>query len=176
MKLSQKLLIDVSSHLTPSPGPSGMSVSSKTPGRDLEDRWRLDMVPDVRSWWNFHRHFWWMFPPIWHHLHVHQEFPCPPRLQEETFRTGVLTWFLISDLDETFTDTYDGCSLPFDTFSRSVRNVNFILDSRKGLGGQVESWHASCCQILIKLLQALWMAVPSHLTPSAGLSGTSKSS
>ena len=36
-------------HLTPSPGPSGMSMSSKTPGKDLEDRWSLDMVPDFRS-------------------------------------------------------------------------------------------------------------------------------
>jgi len=49
MKLSQTLLMDVPSHLTPSPGPSGMSMSSKTPGRDLEDRWSLDMVPAARS-------------------------------------------------------------------------------------------------------------------------------
>jgi len=28
MKLSQKLLMDVSSHLTPYPGPSGISMSS----------------------------------------------------------------------------------------------------------------------------------------------------
>ena len=28
--------------------------------------------------------------------------PCPPGLQEETWRTGgVMTWFLMSDLDET---------------------------------------------------------------------------
>ena len=91
------------------------------------------MVPDVKSWWNFHRHFWWMFPPIWHHPQVHQECPYPPRLQEETWRTGgVLTWFCMSDLDETFTETSDGCSLPSDTISRSIRNVHVLLDSSKG--------------------------------------------
>ena len=35
-------------------------MSSLTPGRDLEDRWSLAMVPDVRHWWNFHEHFWYM--------------------------------------------------------------------------------------------------------------------
>ena len=99
MKLSQMPLMDVTSSLTPSPGQSGMSMSSKTPGRDLEDRWSLDMVSDVRSWWNFQRCFWCIFPPVWHHLLVNQECPCPPRLQEETWRIdGVLTWFLMSDL------------------------------------------------------------------------------
>ena len=29
--------------MTPSPGSSGTLISSKTPGRDLEDRWSLDM-------------------------------------------------------------------------------------------------------------------------------------
>ena len=62
-----------------------------------------------------------------------------PKLQEETWRTGgVLTWFLMSDLDETFTDTLDRCSLPSDTISRSIRNVYVHLDSMKRLGGQVE--------------------------------------
>ena len=122
------------------------------------------MVPDVRSWWNFHRHFWWMFPPIWHHLQVHQECWSPPRLQVETWRTvGVLTWFLMSDLDKTFTDTYDGCSLASDTISKSIRNVHVLLDSRKRLGGQVDFWHGSWCQILMKLSQTLLMDVPSHL-------------
>ena len=60
-------------------------MSSMTPGRDLEERWNLDIVPDVRSWWNYQRHFWWMLPPIWHHLQVHQECPCSPRIQEETW-------------------------------------------------------------------------------------------
>ena len=49
-----------------------------------------------------------------------------------------MTWFLVSDLDETFTDTLDGCSLPSDTISRSIRNAHVLLDSRKRLGGQVE--------------------------------------
>ena len=146
-----------------------MSMSCLTPGRDLEDRWSLDMVPDVRSWWNFHRQFWWMFTPIWYHLKVHQECPCPPRLKEETWRTGgVLTWFLMSNLDETFTDTSDGCSLPSDTIYRSIRNFHVLLDTRKRLGGQVESWHGSLCQILMKLSKTLLMDFPSHLTPSSG--------
>ena len=52
---------------------------------------------------------------------------------------GVLTWFLMSDLDETFTDASDGCYLQSDTISRSIRNVHVLQDSRKRLGGQVES-------------------------------------
>ena len=89
MKLSQKLLMYVPSHLTSSPGPSGISMSSLTPERDLEDIWSLDMIPDVQSCWNFHRHFWWMYPPIWHHNQVHKEYPYPPRIQEETWRKSV---------------------------------------------------------------------------------------
>ena len=49
MKLSVKLLMDIMSTLTPSPVSSRTSTSSKTPGRDLKDRWSLDEVPDVRS-------------------------------------------------------------------------------------------------------------------------------
>ena len=61
--------------------------------------------------------------------------PCPPGLQEDTRRTGgVLTWFLMSDLDKTFTDTSNGCSLPSDTISRSIRNVHVVLDFMKRLG------------------------------------------
>jgi len=45
----------------------------------------------------------------------------------------------MSDLDETFTDTLDGCPLPSDTISSSIKNVLVLLDSRKRLGGQVES-------------------------------------
>ena len=74
-----------------------------------------------------------MLAPIWHHHQVHQECPCPPRLQEKTWRTGgVLTWFLMSDLDQSFTDTSDGCSFPSNTISRFIRNVHVLLDSRKG--------------------------------------------
>ena len=46
MKLSQTLLLDVPSHLIPSLVPSGMSMSSSNPERDLEDGCSLDMVPD----------------------------------------------------------------------------------------------------------------------------------
>ena len=49
MKLSVKLPMDIMSPLTASPAPSRTSKSSKTPGRDLEDRWSLDEVPDVGS-------------------------------------------------------------------------------------------------------------------------------
>ena len=40
----------------------------------------------------------------------------------------------MSDLDETFTDTSDGCSPPSDTISRSIRNVHVVLDFMKRLG------------------------------------------
>ena len=49
MKLSVKLSWDIMITLTPSPAPSRISLSSKTPGRDLEDWWSLDEVPDVGS-------------------------------------------------------------------------------------------------------------------------------
>ena len=49
MILSVKLLMDIMSTLTSSQPPSRTSMSSKTPGRDLEDRWSLDKVPDVGS-------------------------------------------------------------------------------------------------------------------------------
>ena len=49
MKISQKLPNNAPTFMTPSPGSSGTSMSSKIPARDLEDRWSLDRVPDVRS-------------------------------------------------------------------------------------------------------------------------------
>ena len=49
VKLSQKLLKDVLSNLILSPGSSTMSMSSQTPGKDLEDRSTLDMVPDFKN-------------------------------------------------------------------------------------------------------------------------------
>ena len=49
MKLTVKLLMDIMSSLIPSPTPSRTSLSSKTQGRDLEDRWSLDKLPDVGS-------------------------------------------------------------------------------------------------------------------------------
>ena len=82
-----------------------------------------------------------------------------------------LTLLILFDLDETFKDISDECSLPSDTISRSIRNVHVLQDSRKRLGGQVESWHGSWCQILMKLPKMLLMDVPSYLTPSPGPSG-----
>ena len=112
MKLSGKLLYDVLIHLRPSPGASGTSMSSKTPGRDLEDRWSLDRLPDVQYSWNFQGSFFRMFSTIWDHYKVHQEPPRPPRPQEETWRTGgVLTGFLMSNLHETFRKASLGCFL-----------------------------------------------------------------
>ena len=74
-------------------------TSSKTPGRDLKDRWSLDKVSDVGYWWNFHRNFWRIIHIIWHQLlvhqeslQVHQEPPFSPRLQEETWRTMEFWW------------------------------------------------------------------------------------
>ena len=49
MKLLQKLPKDAPSYLTLSPGSSGTSLSSKTPGSDLEDRKSLDTVSDYGS-------------------------------------------------------------------------------------------------------------------------------
>ena len=110
----------------------------------------------VGSWWNLHRSFLWMLPPIWHHLQVHQECPCPPKLQEEILRIGgFIRWSQISILDKTFTEASDRCSIPYNTTSRSIRNVHVLLNSKKRFGRQVESWHASRCQILMKLSQML---------------------
>ena len=116
----------------------------------------VNKVSDVGSWWIFQISFWRMIPIIWHHLQVHQEPPCPPRLQEETWRTGgVLTGFLMLDLDETFTEASEVLSLSYDTTSRFIRNLHILQDSRRRLEGPVESW---------------------QMTPPPGSSGTSTSS
>ena len=112
------------------------SRSSKTPERGLEDRWSLDRVPDVRSWWNFLRSFCRMIPIIWHNLKVHQEPPCPARIQDENWRIGgVLTGFLVLDLDENLTEASEWWSLSSDTTSRFIRNLNVLQDSRKRFWG-----------------------------------------
>ena len=64
------------------------------------------------------------------------------------------------------------------TSDRSYRTISTCPVVAKGLDMFlhdlfIDDWNESD---LDKVLQALWMAVPSHLTPSAGLSGTSKSS
>ena len=61
-------------------------------------------VCNVRSWWNFLRN---IIRILWDQLQVHQEPPCPPRLQKETQRKGrVLIGFLMLDLDENFTKAW----------------------------------------------------------------------
>ena len=49
MKLSVKLSRDILRTLTPSLAPSRTSLSFMIPGRDLEDTWSLDKLPDVGS-------------------------------------------------------------------------------------------------------------------------------
>ena len=85
MKILQKLHKDALIHLTPTSGQSGTYMSSKTPGRYLEERWSLDRVSDVGSWWKFYRSFVRMLPFTWPQLQVNQESFCPSKLQEEPF-------------------------------------------------------------------------------------------
>jgi len=100
IKLSEKLLKYDPYHMTPPPGSSGTSMSSKTPGRDLEDRWSLDRVCDVRSWWNFHRSFWSMFlsydtnSRFIRNLHVLQDSRKRLRGQVESWQ-GFWCWILM---------------------------------------------------------------------------------
>ena len=164
-------------------------MSSKTPGRDLEDRWSLDRVSDVGSWWNFHRSFWSMIPIIWHHLQVHQESTHPPRLQKETWRIGgALTGFLLFP-------SFSGTS----TFSRTpgrdledrwslerVSDVrswwNFLLfpsfqEPPHPPRLQGETWRTGgvftdfWCWILMKLSQKLLNDDPYHMTHPPRLQG-----
>ena len=107
MKVSAKLPWDILNTLTPSPASPRTSLSSKTPWKDLEDRWSLDKLPDVRFWWNFQYSFPGIILVPWHHQQLNQECPCPARLQEETCRIGeVLTMFLMSNLDESFSKAF----------------------------------------------------------------------
>ena len=61
--------------------------------------------------------------------------------------------------------------MSYDTISRFIRNLHVLQDSRKRLGGQVESWQGLWCWILIKLSQKLLTDDPYHLTPTPGSSG-----
>ena len=109
IKISHKLHKDIPIHLTPCLCSSG---TSKTPGKDMEDRWSLDRVPDVwlmKITQKLHRYssspspgprwtsmssktsgrvmaesFVRMLLFIWLHFQVNHEPPCPSRLQEET--------------------------------------------------------------------------------------------
>ena len=82
---------------------SGTSMSSKTPGRDLEDRVSLDGLSLIRFWWNFQESFSMIISNKLQTPKHYQEPPCPPRLQEETWRTGwVWTGFFWSDFGVIF--------------------------------------------------------------------------
>ena len=88
MKFSPNILGTNMDLLTPQAGVSGTSMSSKTPGSHLEDGESLDTLLMHQSAWNFHQTFLgpiWIF---WHHKQGCQEPPCPPRLQEVTWRMG----------------------------------------------------------------------------------------
>ena len=126
MKLSVNLPWDILVTLTPSLASSRTSLSSKTPGRDLEDLWSLYKLPDVGSWWNFEKIFTEVLWVPWHHLHLNEEHPCPQRLQEETCRIdGVLTNFLMLDIDETVSKASLGYYEYFDTISNPNKKIHF---------------------------------------------------
>ena len=72
MKLSVKLPRDNLCTLTQSPTTSRTSLSSKTPGGNLENRWSFDYFPNVGSWWIFYLSLPGIFWVPWHHPHLHQ--------------------------------------------------------------------------------------------------------
>ena len=112
-----------------------------------------------------------MLPLVLHHLRVHQEPPCPPRLHKEAWRTcRVLIGFFMLDFDEIFRASSEGWHMSYDTFSRLSGNLHVLQDSMKELWGQVESWQGSWCWILMKFSQQLNMIDTCHMTLSPGLS------
>ena len=132
---------DVPTLLTPFPSVSGTSLSSKTPGGDLEDRRSLDRLFLNQSSSNLQGTFLGIFQPFQHHLKVSQEHPCPPRLQEETWRTeGVLTGFLSTNHLQTCSKHSLGCFNPYSSISKCLRNILVLQDSRRRLRGQEDSW------------------------------------
>ena len=131
---------DVPTLLTPSPSVSGTSLSSKTPGRNLEDRRSLDRLFVNQSSSKLQETFLGMYQPFQHHLKVSQEHPCPPRLQEETWRTeGVLTGFLSTNHLQTCSKHSLGCFNPYSSISKCLRNILVLQDSRRRLRGQEDS-------------------------------------
>ena len=67
IKLWGKVPMGILDPVTPSPAPSGPSRSSKTPGKDFDDRCSLDKLPDVGSRWNFQWSYPGIFRVLWHH-------------------------------------------------------------------------------------------------------------
>ena len=168
---------DVPTLLTPSPSVSGTSMSSKTPGGDLEDKRSLDRLFLNQSSSNLQETFLGMLQPFWHHLQVSQEHPCPPRLQEETWRTGgVLTGFFSTNRCQTCRKLSLRCYNPSNTISKCLRNILVLQDSRRRLGGQEESWQAFSQPIVVKLAGNFPCDVTTLPTPSPSVSGTSLSS
>ena len=123
MKLSQKLLNDDPYYITPPPCSSGTSTSIKTPGRDLEDRWSLDRVCDVGSWWNLQK------------LLKYDPYHMPPPRGSSGTSTSSKTPG--GDLEDRW--SLDRVS----AFSKFFRNLLILKDSRERLWGQVESWRVS---------------------------------
>ena len=118
-----------------------------------------------------------MFQPFWHHLQVSQEHPFPPRLQEETWRTGgVLTGFFSTNHHQTCRKYSLVYFNPSNTISKCLRNIHVLQDSRRRLGGQEESWQAFCQPINFKLARNIPGDSSTLLTPSPSVSGTSMSS
>ena len=118
-----------------------------------------------------------MFQPFWHHLQVSQEHPFPPRLQEETWRTGgVLTGFFSTNHHQTCRKYSLVYFNPSNTISKCVRNIHVLQDSRRTLGGQEESWRPFNAPIVMKLSQNIPRTMLDLLTPQGGVSGTSMSS
>ena len=81
---------------------------------------------------------WLLILTFTYHIQHHQEPPCPPRLQEETWRTGwALMRFLLMDIDEIFRKASLLYCLTSDTIKKVVRNLHVLQDSRKRLGEQL---------------------------------------
>ena len=120
---------------------------------------------------------WLLILTFTYHIQHHQEPPCPPRLQEETWRTGwALMRFLLTDIDEIFRKASLLYCLTSDTIKKVVRNLHVLQDSRKRFKGHGESWQGSRCLIVMKLSGKLPRGCPNPLTPFPMLSGTSMSS
>ena len=132
MKLSPNILRTKLDLLTPQGGVLGSTMSSKTPGGNLEDRRSLDRLFVNQSTSNLQETFLGMVQPFWHHLQMSQEHPCPPRLQEESWRTGgVLTGFLSTNQLQTCRKHSWEWFNPFDTISKCLRNRHVLQDFRK---------------------------------------------
>merc|ERR1711973_452240 len=140
VKLAGNFPWHISTLPTPSPSVSGTSLSSKTPGGDLEDRRSLDRLFLNQSSSNLQGTFLGIFQPFQHHLQVSQEHPCPPRLQEETWRTGgVLTGFFSTNHCQTCRKYSLVYFNPSNTISKCLLSILGLQDSRRRLGGQEES-------------------------------------